>query len=114
MGPMSFLFSLLVVLHLLSWAVALGTWVGAARTRTPSPGMAHGLAGAFVIGLILAALVSITGDPNHMKLGIKGLVGLIAVVLGYIANAKQERTSPAVWFSIPLVIVLNVIIAVFI
>ena len=115
---MSFLFSLLVVLHLICWAVALGTWVAAARTRQPSKGMAHATAGAVVIGVLLAALVSIPGltpgDPNHMKLGSKLLVGLVAVVLAYIANKKGPETSSAVWFGIPTAIVANVIIAVFV
>ncbi|MGP9708728.1 hypothetical protein [Brachybacterium sp. AOP24-D1-21] len=115
---MSFLFSLLVVLHLICWAVALGTWVAAARTRQPNKGMAHATAGAVVIGVLLAALVSIPGalpgDPNHMKLGIKLLIGVVAVVLAYIANKKGPETSSAVWFGIPTAIVANVIIAVFV
>lgn len=111
---MSFLISLLVVLHLLCWAVALGIWVAAARTRRPNAGMAHGVAGAVVIGILLAVLVSIVGDPNHMKLGLKLVVGLVAVVLAYLAKKKGPETSSAVWFGIPVAIVLNVIIAVFV
>ena len=111
---MSFLFSLLVVLHLICWAVALGTWVAAARTRQPNKGMAHATAGAVVIGILLAVLASIGGDPNHMKLGIKLLVGVVAVVLAYIADKKGPETSSAVWFGIPTAIVVNVIIAVFV
>ena len=111
---MSFLISLFVVLHLICWAVALGTWVGAARTREPNPGMAHATAGALVFGIVLAALVSITGDPNHMKLGIKLLISIAATVLAYIAHKKKTETPSAVWFSIPLAIIVNVIIAVFV
>lgn len=115
---MSFVISLLVVLHLICWAVALGTWVAAARTRQPNTGMAHAAAGAVVIGIILAVLVSIPGltdgDPNHMKLGIKLLVGLVAVAFAYIAKKKGPETSSAVWFGIPTAIVVNVIIAVFV
>src|SRR5699024_3835247 len=115
---MSFVLSLLVVLHLIYWAVALGTWVAAARTREPNPGMAHAVGGAVVIGIVLAALVSIpgltAGDPNHMKLGIKLVVGLVAVALAYIATKKGPATPSAVWFGIPTSIVLNVIVAVFV
>lgn len=111
---MSFVISLLVVLHLLCWAVALGTWVGAARTRVPNPGMAHAVAGALVLGIILAVLVSIVGDPNHMKLGIKLLVAVVATVFAYIAKKKGPETSSLVWFGIPTTIVVNVIIAVFV
>ncbi|WP_394215594.1 hypothetical protein [Brachybacterium vulturis] len=115
---MSFVLSLLVVLHLICWAVALGTWVAAARTRQPNPGMAHAVAGAIVTGVLMAVLVSIPGvidgDPNHMKLGIKLLVALVAAALAYRARKTGPETPSAVWFGIPVAIVLNVIIAVFV
>ncbi|WP_422116861.1 hypothetical protein [Brachybacterium sp. UNK5269] len=111
---MSFLISLFVVLHMICWAVALGTWVAAARTRRPNPGMAHATAGALVLGIVLAALVSVGGDPNHMKLGIKLLVSLIAVVLAYVAHKKGPATPSAVWFGIPTAIILNIVVAVFV
>ena len=80
--------------------------------------MAHAVAGAVVIGVLMAVLVSIRasidGDPNHMKLGIKLLVGLVAMVFAYVADKKGPETSSAVWFGIPTAIVLNVIIAVFV
>lgn len=111
---MSFVYSLLVIAHLLCWAVALGTWVAAARTRKPNPGMAHSAAGALVSGLLIASIVSITGDPNHMKLGIKALLAIIATVLAYIAHKKGPDTPSAVWFGIPTAIIINVFVAVLI
>src|SRR5699024_2501072 len=111
---MSFLISLFVVLHMICWAVALGTWVAAARTRTPSPGMAHATAGALAFGIVLAALVSIDGDPNHMKLGIKLVLAIVATVLAYVANRKGSQTPSPVWFAIPLAIIVNIVVAVFV
>src|SRR5690606_10195327 len=111
---MSFLISLFVVLHMICWAVALGTWVASARTRVPNPGIAHATAGALAFGIVLAALVSIGGDPNHMKLGIKLLVSIIAVALAYIAHRKREETPSAVWFGIPAAILVNIVVAVFV
>ena len=111
---MSFLISLFVVLHMICWAVALGTWVASARTRVPNKGMAHATAGALVLGIVLAALVSIGGDPNHMKLGIKLLLAIVATVLAYIANRKQTETPSAVWFGIPTAIIVNIVVAVFV
>ena len=49
-----------------------------------------------------------------MKLGIKLLIGLVAVALAYIANKKGSETPSAVWFGIPTAIIANVIIAVFV
>lgn len=109
---MSFVYALIIILHLLCWAVALGTWIAAARTREPNPGMAHAAAGALVTGLILASIVSITGDPNHMKLGVKALIAIIVTVLAFIARKKGPQTSSAVWYAIPAAIVINVVVAV--
>ena len=111
---MSFLISLFVVLHMICWAVALGTWVASARTRVPNKGTAHAAAGALVFGIVLAALVSIAYDPNHMKLGIKALLAIIATVLAYIAHKKGPDTPSAVWFGIPTAIIINVFVAVLI
>ena len=99
---------------MICWAVALGTWVAAARTRVPNKGMAHATAGALVFGIVLAALVSIGGDPNHMKLGIKLLISIVAVVLAYVADKKQAETPSAVWFGIPAAILVNIVVAVFV
>jgi peptidoglycan/LPS O-acetylase OafA/YrhL len=111
---MSFLISLFVVLHMICWAVALGTWVAAARTRQPNKGMAHATAGALVFGIVLAALVSVGGDPNHMKLGIKLVVALVAVALAFVAHKKGTETPSPVWFGIPTAIIANIVIAVFV
>src|SRR5699024_1736295 len=115
---MSFVLSPLVVVQLICWAVALGTWVAAARTRQPNPGLAHAVAGAVVIGDLPAGPESIPGlaggAPIPLEAGIKLVVGLVAVVLAYIAAKKGPATSSAVWFGIPAAIVLNVIVAEFV
>src|SRR5699024_2416944 len=108
---MSILLSLLVALHLLCWAVALGLWVAAARTRQPNPGMGHALAGAMVLGIVLAVLVSLTGEPDHMKLGIKLLVGLVALVVGYIAQKKGPETPSPGWCGGPAASAVSVVVA---
>ena len=64
-----------------------------------------------VLGIVLAVLVSLTGEPDHMKLGIKLLVGLVALVLGYIAQKKGPETPSPVWFGVPAAIVVNVFVA---
>ena len=111
---MSFLLSFFVVLHIICFAVALGTWVAAARTREPNPGMAHAVAGALVIGVVLAALVSIDGSADHLKIGLKLIVALIATVLAFIARRRGPQTPPAIWYGIPVAIVANIVIAVFV
>ncbi|MFC7374050.1 hypothetical protein ACFQRD_02075 [Brachybacterium sp. GCM10030268] len=111
---MSVLISLLVVLHMICWAVALGTWVAAARTRVPNPGMSHAAAGALVLGLVLMVLVPLTGDANSMKLGIKFLVAAVATAFAYVAAYRREQTPSVIWFGIPTAIIANIVIAVFV
>jgi peptidoglycan/LPS O-acetylase OafA/YrhL len=111
---MSALISVFVVLHMLCWAVALGIWVAAVRTREPAKGLSHAALGALAFGIVLAALVSIAGDANHMKLGIKLVVAIIAAVFAVIAQRKGRQTSAAVWYGVPVAIVVNVIVAVFV
>ena len=111
---MSILISLFVVLHMICWAVALGTWVAAARTKEPNAGMAHATAGALVFGLVLMILVSVGGDANQMKLGIKFLVALIAPAFAFVAKTPRTETPDVVWYGIPLAIVVNIVVAVFV
>ena len=111
---MSILISLFVVLHMICWAVALGTWVAAARTKEPNAGMAHATAGALVFGLVLMILVSVGGDANQMKLGIKFLVALIATAFAFVAENRRTETPDVVWYGIPLAIVVNIVVAVFV
>ncbi|MGY5763990.1 hypothetical protein ACXET9_02155 [Brachybacterium sp. DNPG3] len=111
---MSALFSAFIVLHMICWAVALGTWVAAAKTRRPNPGMAHATAGALVFGLVLMILASIGGDANQMKLGIKFLIALAATAFAFIAKNRGEETPAPIWFGIPTLIIANIIIAVFV
>ncbi|GAB4096866.1 hypothetical protein GCM10028787_23410 [Brachybacterium horti] len=111
---MSFLISLFVVLHMICWAMALGTWVAAARTKEPNPGMAHAAAGALVFGLVLMILVSVGGDSNQAKLGVKFLLALVATAFAFVAKNRRAETPGVVWFGIPVAIIANIVIAVFV
>lgn len=109
---MSVLIPLFVILHMICWAVALGLWVAAARTREPNPGLAHATAGALLFGLVLMALVSVQGDADHLKLGLKFLLAAVATAFAVVARNRGPRTPAPVWFGIPLAIVANIVIAV--
>ena len=106
--------SVLVVLHLLSWAVALGLWVAAAGTRQPNKAIAHASATALVIGIVMMGLSMATGGTGHLWFALKLLFAAIAAIFSVVAISRREKeTPPLVWFGIPTAIVLNVIVAVF-
>ncbi|MGP5609368.1 hypothetical protein CIK81_12155 [Brachybacterium sp. JB7] len=110
---MSFVLSVLVVLHLLSWAVALGLWVAAAGTRQPNKAIAHASATALVIGIVMMGLSMATGGTGHLWFALKLLFAAIAAICSVVAISRREETPSLVWFGIPTAIVLNVIVAVF-
>ncbi|EWS81932.1 hypothetical protein [Brachybacterium phenoliresistens] len=110
---MSALIGILVVLHLLCWAVALGTWVAAARTKEPNPGMFHAAAGALAFGVVLMAIGMATGGGGHLWYTLKLVFALIVAISAFVARRQGPQTPAAVWFAIPAGIVINVIIAVF-
>lgn len=111
---MSTVLQIIIVLHLLCWAVALGLWVAAMRTREPNKGMAHAAGGALVLGM--AAMVVAMGagyGGSHMFYGLKLLFAVIATACAFVAINRQRETPAAVWYGIPLAIIANVVVAVF-
>jgi|SRR5690625_2237965 len=88
----------IVVLHLLSWALVLGGWFATIRNPQVTPGMMHGSFGALLFGFILMGLAmsdAIPRNPDHMKLGIKGLIAIVVVVLLAIAKRQLDAVTAA-------------------
>ncbi|GAB2535053.1 hypothetical protein [Brachybacterium huguangmaarense] len=110
---MSTLAGILVVLHILCWAVAFGCWFAAMRSHEPNKGMAHGASGAVVFGLILMILGIAQGADGHMFYGLKLLFAIIAMACSWIAVSRGRETNALVWYLIPVSIVANIVIGVF-
>ena len=95
---MEVLRSVVVLLHLVGFAVTFGAWVAeaAARRYTTTRVMDYGLLVSLLTGLALAAPWPAGIDLNYPKIGAK-LVILIVLggVLG-MGNARQRRTGHAV------------------
>ncbi|HJC83976.1 MAG TPA: Fe-S protein [Candidatus Corynebacterium faecigallinarum] len=109
---------IVIVFHLISFALLFGAWLveAIARRVRITRAMHWGLAAALVTGLALAAPWGLgDGELNYMKIGIK-LVVLLAIgaVLG-IGAARQKRDGavPPVLFWVAGALTLaNVTIAV--
>ncbi|TXG91800.1 hypothetical protein DW322_18445 [Rhodococcus rhodnii] len=95
---MSFLYSLLVVVHMLGLAALVGGYFAVLKTPRVTEVIVWGariqfLSGLFLVGLGEAALDK---DYNHIKIGVKLLISLIVVALAEVARAKQNKaTTPA-------------------
>ncbi len=109
---MQTLYDVLVILHVLSWVVALVGWVLVARRPKITPLLAHGVTTAFVLGVILVGIASgsdAVADPNNAKVGVKLLVALAAVGLAH--GTRRRGTPNPLAHVVAALIVVNVAIA---
>lgn len=117
MEPLVVVRSIVVVIHLIGFAVVFGACVveAAARRFQATRLMNWGLLIALVAGLVLAAPWPAGVDLNYTKLGIKLIVLIVIGALISIGLARQRRggsTPRAVFWSIGALTLLNAAIAV--
>lgn len=114
---MEFLRHLVVLVHLVGFALLFGTWaveaIGGRRNVTRL--MNWGLAVAAVAGLALAAPWGVSYELNYIKIGVKLVILLvIGALLGIgAARARKSGSVPAgVFWSIGALTLANAAIAV--
>jgi hypothetical protein len=81
--------------------------------RTLNPGVLHAGVTALIAGIILVGLhnsVKPDEELNHIKVGIKFIVLLVILVLGY-TNVKKPELSKNVWLTMIGLTVTNIVIA---
>ena len=94
---MSALFSILLVLHFLGLAAVIGAFLvqvrrkGGFQTFWPITGLIVQL----VTGLGMMGIIDATSDggANHAKLGVKLVIAAVALVLAFVARARQKRAD---------------------
>jgi hypothetical protein len=112
---MDLLRQILLVLHLLGFAALFGGLLVQARSpeKTVNALMRDGVGTAFVAGLLLVGVLeSGDGDVNHTKIAVKGVIGLVLLVL-IMANTRKPSISQGLWALLLLLTVANVCVAVF-
>lgn len=118
---MSFIYNLLVILHLLGLASLIGGFLVQISTspRVVNNAMLHGALTQLVTGVLLVGLRYPLHDsdpeewglPGNAKIGVK--FAILLVVLGLIlANRKKPQISTMVWGLIGGLSIANVVIAV--
>jgi hypothetical protein len=94
---MSVLFNILLVLHFLGLAAVIGAFLvqvrrkGGFQTFWPITGLVVQL----VTGLGMMGIIDATSDggANHPKLGVKLVIAAVALVLAFVARARQKRAD---------------------
>ena len=114
---MELLRGIVVVVHLIGFGLLFGAWaVEAFNRRLQVTRLMHiGLAIAGLAGLILAAPWGISYELDYVKLGVKLVVLIIIGALLGIGQARQRKAgsvSPVIFWSIGILTLVNVCIAV--
>ncbi|MCP2635011.1 Fe-S protein [Microbacterium sp. HD4P20] len=102
---------IVVLIHLVGFAVLFGAWVvEAVGKRRITRLMDWGLAIAGLAGLILAAPWGIEGELNYVKIGVKLVVLLIIGALLGIGAGRQRKNgsvAPALFWSVGVLTLTN-------
>lgn len=93
---MDLLRSLLIILHLLSWAFVFGASFAGMKQRAMPKGLTHGAASALLTGVLLVGVIEMGDlyDLNHMKIGIKLVLAILVTVFAFI-GARKEKAARA-------------------
>lgn len=112
---MDTLYLILLVLHLLGWAVVLGGTVVSMRARQLPKGTLHGVLTALVTGLAMAGMASagVAGrDPDTTKLAVKLVVALVITGLVIYGQRRPDKVTTGLLGAIAGLTVVNVAVAV--
>jgi hypothetical membrane protein len=111
---MEILRHVLLVAHLLGFAALFGGLLVQAREpeKKVNALMRDGAGTAFVAGLLLVGILEADGSPNHAKIAVKALIGLVILAL-VMANVRRDRIADGLWGLLLLLTVANVCVAVF-
>lgn len=110
---METVYAIVLVLHLIGWALVLGGAVHGLREATMNKGMLHGILTALVAGIVMVGLGEMMdAEVNHMKIGIKLVIALVVTAMVIFGNRNSEKVTKGYLGGIAGLTVANVAIAV--
>ena len=107
---MDILFGIVLVLHLLGWAMVFGGALAGMKSTTLTPGAFHGILTALATGVVLTGLLG--SDANHVKIAVKLVVALVVTALVVVARRRPEKVTTGLLGAIAGLVVVNVGLAV--
>lgn len=113
---MKTVFNIALGIHILSILGILGLLLAQIQKnpRKLNPGVIHAGLSAFIAGIVMTSIwkqVNPDETLNHTKIGVKLLVLLIILFLGY-KNVKKDVLKNSVWAAMLGLTIFNVVIAV--
>lgn len=97
---MDILYSVFVIVHLLSMAAIVGGYLSVVTKPRINDVMVWGARIAFLVGIIIVglgeAVESLDRDYDMVKISVKLVIALVVVACAEIARARQKRGEPVV------------------
>ena len=120
---MELIYKILLVVHLVSWAIVIGSWLTHLRPPIVANGVFHGALAALITGILMVGIASSSDavhDPNNTKIAVKLVIAIavklviaIAVIfLAWLGQKRGNQIEPGVAHAVGGLAVVNVAIAV--
>lgn len=114
---MSVVVGILVALHLIGWAIALGGVLATMKEPKILGGVVHGLYLAVATGVVFTAFAGMASDTwyhplDYVKIGVKLVIALVVLALAIIGKNRPEKVTRGYLGAIAGLIVVNVLVAV--
>lgn len=112
---MTFVLNLLLVLHLIGWAMVLGGVLVNMKKPAVPAGALHGILTALVTGILMTGILSagLAGSPpNTIKIAVKLVVALIVTALIIVGIRQPSKVTTGYLGGIAGLVVVNVGVAV--
>lgn len=92
---METLAGILLVIHLLSWAVVIGGALVSLREPKLPKGVTHAALSALVAGVLLVGVYEMgdIADINHIKVGVKLVIALVIAALAIYGARNQDKVT---------------------
>ncbi|MHB1065235.1 MAG: hypothetical protein ACYC1Z_12235 [Georgenia sp.] len=110
---MDTLFGIVLVIHMIGWAIVLGGTLTNLREPRIAKGVTHGALTALIAGIVLVGLAQAgDGDVNNVKIGVKFVVALVITFLTLWGARNEEKVSRGFLGGVAGLTVMNITIAV--
>lgn len=113
---METLYGVLLVLHLLGWAIVFGGALATLRTPAVPRGVLHGILTALLTGIVMVGLASAglaAEEPDNVKVGVKLVIALVVTALVVVGLRQPERVSTGWLGAVAGLTAVNVAVAIF-
>ncbi len=92
---MAVLTAIVIAIHIISAAAIVGGWLAHFKNPTVTKSQWYGTWGMLATGVLLAGLAEMGDGPvNHMKIGVKLLIGVCVFVTALLGRRKENKGEP--------------------